>query len=176
MAASTVYSTNITNILLPSISLIDGRNGKLCAIMDTIEVATTSLDEVGDMILLGPVPSTAILEDIKFLNDDLDSNVSPTLTVNVGLAYDGSQLNKNIGDEVDYDCFATSSTIFREAVTSWQSLRFEQDDIANIGKEAWDTGGLTSNPGGNLCISVRVVDVAATAAAGTISMIATYIV
>ena len=179
MTASTVKSANITNIEAATRVALDKKVGVKKVQIDQIAVATTSIDEVADIILIGIVPSNAIILDVKLLCDDLDSDATPALAVDVGLYYsgDGTQAENgnDSGDAIDVDCFASAITTLQAAVVTPTSVRFEADNIVDIQKEAWDVGGLSADPGGNLYIGLKVTTEAATAAAGDIVMIVEYI-
>lgn len=173
MAATTVNGENVTNMVAATQTTLDNKRGKIVTIIDQIAAATTSLDEANDTILLCPINSNDVILDVLLMNDDLDSNGTPTLAVNVGLAYSGvggtQALNGNtIGTAADADCFATAATTLQAAVTSWTSVRCEADDITDVDKEAWEVAGLSSDPGGILLLSITVSTAAATAAAGDI--------
>lgn len=178
MTASTVSSENVASIA--SSSLIDNRQGVIKTIIDKKAVATTSIDEIGDKVLFGPIPSNAVILDVLVLADDLDSNVSPGLAVDVGLAYSGiggvqKATNKVSGAAVDVDCFATAATTLQAAKVTWTSLRNEADDIVDIVKPAWEIAGLSEDCGGLLWVSLTVTTVAATAAAGDVVVRVDYI-
>lgn len=178
MAASTVSSENVASIA--SSSLIDNRQGVIKTIIDKKAVATTSIDEIGDKVLFGPIPSNAVILDVLVLADDLDSNGSPALAVDVGLAYSGiggvqKATNKVSGAAVDVDCFATAATTLQAAKVTWTSLRNEADDIVDIVKPAWEIAGLSEDCGGLLWVSLTVTTAAATAAAGDVVVRVDYI-
>lgn len=178
MTASTVSSENVTNIAASS--LLSKKSGVLKTIIDQKAVATTSIDEVGDKILCGPIPSNAVILDVLVLNDDLDSNGTPLLAVDVGLAYSGlgsgqKSTDKASGTTIDADCFGSAVTTLRAATTTWTSLRCEAADIIGVKKEAWEVAGLTEDCGGALWVALTVTAVAATAAAGDVVVRIDYI-
>lgn len=177
---ATVKSTNITNIEASPVVALDGKVGGSYKHIDTISVATTGVDNADDNILIGIVPSNAKITSIKVYNDDLDSNGAPTLAANLGLFYGinnvVSGVKKTSGDVLDADAFATAVTTLQAANTSGVELRFEVADIANIGQEAWQIGGLSEDCGGMLYIGFDLTTAAATAAAGDISVVIEYIV
>ena len=175
MTATTVKGEQITKIETNPISIIDRRldsNGKVVN-KDSIEVATTSIDEVGDIILLCKIPSNCIIDGIYLKNDDLDSNGTPTLAADIGLYYSGKQnkiggVIKDSGDVIDADCFATADISLQAAKTTWTEVTNEVLDIANYDKEAWEVGGLASDPGGIFYLGLTLTAVSATPVAGTI--------
>lgn len=171
MAISTVLSDELTRARTVPQVLIDRNVGKLTTLIDTKTVATTSIDEVGDVILFAPLPSNAVLVDVLFKNADLDTNGSPTLAANIGLYYFGDDNLKTttteFGDVVDADCIAAASTIFRAAVTTFTSVG---PAIGDAGKRLWELAGLTSDPGGQFCVGITISAVSATPAAGAVQL------
>ena len=114
------------------------------------------------------------------MNDDLDSNCTPALTVDVGLDYSGiggtqKKDGNTSGTVIDADCFATAATTLQGANTAYAYLRAEADDIVDIKKEAWEVGGLAADPGGLFYLAITVETAAATAAAGDIVVRIDYI-
>jgi hypothetical protein len=112
MAATTVKSENVTNIEASPITVLDRKKGRIKTIIDQDAIATTSLDEVGDLMLFCPIPSNAVILDVLHLNDDLDSNGTPTLDINAGLYYSGIggtqyKDGNTSGTVIDADCFAS---------------------------------------------------------------------
>jgi hypothetical protein len=179
MTASTVKSENVTNIEASPITALDRKKGRIKTIIDQDAIATTSIDEVGDLMLFCPIPSNAVILDVLHLNDDLDSG-TPDLAVNVGLYYSGiggtQKLNgKTSGTVIDADCFASAATDLGAAVVSWNSWRFEADDIVDVKKEAWSVAGLSADPGGILYVGLAVTTAAATAVAGDVVVRVDYI-
>lgn len=181
MTASTIKSENITNIEATPISALHRKGGEVKVIVDQDAIPTTSLDEDGDKMLFCPIPSNAVILDVEYLCDELDSNATPTLDLNVGLTYSGiggTQLaNGNTsGTFIDEDCFATDMHIGHDATVTWTSVRFEADNIVDVKKEAWEVGGLTEDPGGIFYVAFTVGTAqAATAAAGDLVVRVTYI-
>lgn len=181
MTATTVYSEAVTNIIASPITPLDRKKGRIKTIIDQDEVATTSIDEAGDVTLFCPIPSNAVILSVMVKNDDLDTNATETLDLNWGLYYSGiggNQYNtgKTIGTAIDADCFAADSALFEDANTTWVDVRNATDDIADIDLEAWQVGGLTADPGGIFLIGMTVgTNAAATAAAGTVVVRVDYI-
>lgn len=181
MVATTVKSENVTNVEASPITALDRKRGRIKTIIDQDAVATTSLDEAGDVTLFGPIPSNAVILDVLVLNDDLDTNATETLDLDWGLYYSGiggTQFKdgNTSGTVVDADCFANDSALFEDANTSWVSVRTLTDDITDIKKEAWEVAGLSSDPGGLLYVGMTVgTNAAATAAAGDVVVRVDYI-
>jgi hypothetical protein len=173
MAISTVKSELITDLEASPIVVQKGKRGGVNVVIDQDAVPTTSIDEIGDVMLFCPVPSNAVILDVVLYNDDLDSNGSPALAANVGLYYSGvggsQKKDGNVsGTVIDADCFGTAVTTLQAANVAGTSLRFEADNIINIKKEAWEVAGLTADPGGWFYVGLTVTTVAATAVAGDI--------
>ena len=171
MAATTVKSEEVTNIEANPIVIRDKKQGEMKLAFDQIEVAITSEDEVGDIILACPIPSNAVLMDVLILNDALDAVAD--LAVDVGLYYSGiggSQIadGNTSGTVIDADAFASAYAGLQAAQKTWSSVRFEADDIVDVKKEAWDVGGLSADPGGIFYIGFTVTTPAATDAAGSL--------
>lgn len=143
--------------------------------MATIEAAANVLDTINDTILILPLPSDARLTSLVMFNDDLDSNGAPALVVHLGGYYGGDVPGRTSGSLIDADNIASSITTLQAANTLGVELLYEQNDIANVLRPLWQVLGLTSNPGGTIYIGLRVVTPAATAAAGTITLRATYV-
>lgn len=180
MVATTVKSENVTNIEAGPPTALDRKRGRVKSVIDQDAVATTSIDEAGDITLFGPIPSNAVILDVSILNDDLDSNCTPTLAMDWGLYYSGiggtQKLNGNTsGTVIDVDCFSTASTNLQAAKVVWTSVRFEADDIVDVKKEAWQVAGLSADPGGLFYVGASVETAAATAAAGDIVVKVDYI-
>ena len=182
MTASTVKSVNITSVQASprSSNLINRKNGKLNTVVDQIALLTTSVDEIGDKVLIGMIPSNAVITSIVMFNDDLDAHATPTLAADVGLAYSGiggnqTENGKVMGDVIDVDCFAAASTVLQSAVTAGTEMLFKTLDITKMGKEAWEMGGLSADPGGFLVVSLTMTAAAATAAAGDVVIKIAYI-
>jgi hypothetical protein len=179
MTASTVKSEAVT--LVEAGSVLDRKKARIKTIIDQDEVATTSLDEVGDLTLFCPIPSNAVILSVLVKNDDLDTHGTETLDLNWGLYYSGIggeqyRTGKTSGTVIDADCFAADSASFEDANTTWVDVRNATDDIADIDLEAWQVAGLTADPGGIFYVGMAVgTNVAATAAAGTVVVRVDYI-
>jgi hypothetical protein len=177
MTASTAKSSLITNMeASPVVMGTYGQTGNGLKMAHVVNnVATTSIDEADDIFLFLPVPAGAVPTSLMIYNDDLDSHGTPQLAVDVGLYYGADVPGQTSGTAVDVDCFASAITTLQAANTSGVEILFEALDIAKIGKPLWELGGLTSNPGGNLLIGMKVTTAAATAAAGHVALVLQYV-
>ena len=142
-------------------------HGRMRTAQGTIALATTDIDN-NDIIMLCPINVAASITSIKLASDDLDSGGSPSLTFNIGLYQTG-------GTVVDEDCYATAITL-GQAATAFTEYAFEVRDINVCGQRVWEDGGVSADPGGQYYLAVTVQAAAATAAAGDISFIVTYVV
>lgn len=169
MAITTLKSENVTALEAGTVITSIGDN----MIVDKVAVPTTSMDDVGDIILMGPFRSSDRIVRLGFMNDALAAS---GLAYNVGVYYSGiggnqKKLGKTSGTVVDADNIGTA-VAFSTARVVLGDLRFEADDIVNINKELWEVAGLTSDPGGVLYIGLTCSTVATTPAAGDIVMVA----
>jgi hypothetical protein len=178
MTATTVNSENVTNFAAKPRVYLDRKNGTLKVMTDQIAAATTSLDEVGDAILIGILPSNAILKALIISNDDLDAHATPTLDIDVGIAYAGTgntqkAQGNSLGDTIDANAFASDSAVFVAAATT--DFRFTTLNITTLDQELWQLGGLSADPGGQFVFKLTVGTAAgATPAAGDITLTAEY--
>jgi hypothetical protein len=180
MTATTVNSDNVANVIAEPGVALDRKAGRLKVVIDTKTVATTSIDEVGDIVLFGPIPSNAVVLAVAVTNADLDSNATPLLTVDWGLYYSGiggvqAATGKVHGTVVDADVFEAADTALQAAVKVPDNKRFVTDAVGDIVKEAWEAGGLSTDPGGLFYVGMTVAAVAATAAAGDVVVRIDYI-
>lgn len=178
---ATAKSVEITNLDASPrvISEVGNVHGKMRVFMDTIAAGTGDID-ASDVIMMAEVPSNAKIVSIKLFNDDLDSNGSPTLATHVGL-YNGATKFTIGGTEtaaeavVDADCYATASTALQAANTTGTELAYEVRNVNAVANHVWEDGGLSEDPKVPLRIALTISNVAATAAAGDITMVVTYI-
>ena len=155
--------------------------GKLRVFMDTIAAGTGDIED-DDVIMLAEVPSNSKIISIKLYNDDLDGGSG--LVTDIGLYNGGTKFTDTDGSAtayaaeavIDRDCYGTVSTVLQAAVTAGTEFRFETLNINTIASFAWEDAGLTSDPGVPLRIALTIETVAATAAAGDITMVVQYVV
>jgi hypothetical protein len=145
------------------------KNGKenpgrpLLEVCGTIAVTTDYTSDDGDIIALIRLPANAIVTSVCIVNDDLDSNGTPTLAANLGI-YDLD------GVVVDEDAFASAVTTLRAATTTWTELRFESgiNGPESVGERLWQLAGDSDDSDGAYLIAFTVTTAAATHADGDI--------
>ena len=181
----TAYSTELTNYeATPQVMVSPASaTGKIRVWSDTIAAGTGDIDD-DDILMMAEIPSNAKIKSIKLYNDDLDSGGSPALVTDVGI-YNGNVLfNDTDGSAtayaaeavIDRNCYGTVMTVLQAAVTAGTEVRYETLGIETVGNFMWEDAGLTSDPGKMLRIALTIETVAATAAAGDITMVVEYIV
>lgn len=184
MTATTVKSSKVTALgvtVPPTLQDVKHQGGRVRVVADTIEAATTSLDETGDVILLCPINSSDTLHDLIIYNDDLDTG-GTSGAVDIGLyngpvAFtdtDASRTKKAAFAVIDVDAFASAVTTLTAANTAGTRVRYESNsnsgDLANMQKPVWEAAGLDSDPNKVFLIGVTVTTAMTTPAAGTLSL------
>ena len=185
---ATAYGVEMTKLAVSqtsprSVREVGSAGGKVRVFMDTISAATTDIDD-DDIIMLAEIPSGAKIKSIKLYNDDMDSNGSPAIVTDLGIyngntAFsdtDGSATRYAAEGVIDRDCYGTLSTVLQGAVTAGTEFRNETLDINTVANYMWQDAGLTSDPGVQLWIALTIETVAATAAAGDITIVVEYII
>ena len=181
----TAYSTELTNLeATPQVMVSPGSaTGKIRVWSDTIAAGTGDIDD-DDILMMAEIPSNAKIKSIKLYNDDLDSGGSPALVTDVGIYNGNVKFNDTDGSAtayaaegvIDRNCYGTVMTVLQGAVTAGTEVRYETLGIETVGNFMWEDAGLTSDPGKMLRIALTIETVAATAAAGDITMVVEYIV
>ena len=180
---ATAYSTELTNYEATPQVMVDSASagGKVRVWSDTIAAATTDIDD-NDIIMMAEIPSNSKIKSIMLYNDDLDSGGSPALVTDVGIYNGNIKFTSSAGTAyaaegvIDRDCYATVSTVLQAAVTAGTEFRYETLGIETVGNYMWEDGGLPEDPGKMLRIALTIETVAATAAAGDVTMVVEYIV
>ena len=181
----TAYSTELTNYeATPQVMVSPASaTGKIRVWSDTIAAGTGDIDD-NDILMMAEIPSNAKIKSIKLYNDDLDSGGSPALVTDVGIYNGNVKFNDTDGSAtayaaegvIDRNCYGTVMTVLQGAVTAGTEVRYETLGIETVGNFMWEDAGLTSDPGKMLRIALTIETVAATAAAGDITMVVEYIV
>lgn len=181
MTASTVKSTKVTaafDTKPPVVQRSTQQGGVLVSYTDSIEAATTSLDEANDIILMLPMPSNLVLKSLVFFSDDLDSDGTPALAFNIGVAngptpfVDGSTSYAAYA-AIDADNIGTAVALGQAADTAGTNYLHEALDIASHDLQLWEIAGLASDPHKWLTLQLKVSTPADAAVAGTITVKAT---
>jgi len=178
---ATAKSVEITNLdTVPRTTIEPPNQGGVKVWMDTIAAATTDIDD-DDILLMAELPSECKVLSIKIFNDDLDSNGSPTLATDVGI-YNGGTAYTIAGTKteadavIDRDAYASASAVLQAAVLTGTEVRFEAANVNAIANYMWEDAGLASDPRVPLRIALTMSTVAATAVAGDVTVVVTYVV
>lgn len=179
MTATTVSSGVITNALTNTTAVTYNALGsrgdaRAKVVTGTMEVATTSIDETGDIVLLFPCKGTDRLTSLVLFNDDLDVHATPTLAVDVGI-YKDVNVAGTSATVVDADALGSAITTLQAANTTGVEVRFEAADINGINKAVWELGGESAATAATRYIGLTVTTGGATATAGTLSWRATLV-
>jgi hypothetical protein len=173
MTASTASSTIVTNTLASPVtynSIAGAGTGKTKIYAGTMAIATTSIDEAADKIMLFPIRGSSRLVSLRLFCDDLDSNATPTLAADVGL-YKDVDAAGTTATTVDVDAYASASIVLQAAVTTGTEVAFEARNITAMGQTV-AADGAESEHNEIRYVGLNVTTAAATAAAGDISWIA----
>lgn len=173
MTAATVVSTRLT----AGSVLAKGRQDAELIVADFAEeVATASIDEVGDVVVFGELPWNAKIKSILIYNDDLDAHATPTLAADVGLFKVDANGTATV---LDADAYASAITTLQSANKTGVEVAFESGvkDIneADSDLTVMEDGGLSAVPlGYRAALGLTVTTEAATAAAGTVKLVVKY--
>jgi hypothetical protein len=173
MAGETTKSTRLTSVQAGKKKDARLQRGREFTALDTEAIAATELEAADVTIFDIPVPSNAIITEIAVYNDDLDSNGSPTLTLDVGLAagedftsVTSSTATKHSEDDVlDADAFVDGSTTLQAATTSYTVQAFDATTFGpdDANKPAWEVLGYDEDPRTTFRIAATFAAGAATA-------------
>jgi hypothetical protein len=131
MAGETQKSTALTNRDNGKLRRGNLVKGQVFVTEDTHQFAAATELEAGDNLILDmPIPSNARVLEILHINDDLDTNGTPTLVVDIGLAaaqdytsVTSSTETKHLKDAIiDADLFVDGNTAFQAATTTMTSI------------------------------------------------------
>ncbi len=134
-------------------------------------VATTEIDEIGDIILVTELPWQATLRSIRLVNTDMDTNGTPTAAMDVGLY---KMTKAGTVTVLDADAYASAITAFQASnvATGGVEVLFESGvkllTLAGTQKKVFEDAGLTAEPqDGYVVLGLTMTAAAATAAVGT---------
>lgn len=173
--------TNVTSTRLSNMTAaqpIMNPKGNECSpvvVKDVVAVGTANL-AANSYIYLCMLPLEAKVHDIKLLNDVLDSNGSPTLTVDVGVSV--MDKNGNVATASKDAVYASNVTIGATVNTVSSNLAFSaRNSSAIMSTVATDLGdAVVPNDGTKAILTVKVHTAAATAAAGNLGFVVSYTV
>ena len=128
-------------------------------------IATVALTDAAatDVIRFVRVPSRARVEDVELVNDQIDSNGTPTLTVDVGL------YATNGGAAVNDNVFSSGNTSLHTASNTFVDV-LDNVAAADRAKQLWDLLGDSSDPGESYDVALTVDTAAATFSAGNVTL------
>jgi hypothetical protein len=179
MTASTVKSTRVSNNdSAPRTVNASGKDGgHLKVSVDSVEAATTSTDETGDVILMLPLDSHTRVHALRIYNDDLDSG-GTSGAVDVGLYNGPEAFTTSAGTSyaayavIDADAFASAITTLTAANTAGVDVTHESgvSDIADAGEKLWEVAGLPEDPKRKFCVGITVTTAMTTPVAGTVTL------
>lgn len=165
---TTVKAADVSNLdARPVVLTASYANAALQSKLVKTTVATTSVDEIGDVVLAVVVPSGAMIHSIAIANADLDSGTS-TLRTDIGI-YNGP-LKYTLGgvDKLAYAVIDADALVAASAQLSAAAGFTEILSVANAGKRVWDIAGLASDPLVPLVIGFTVTTAANVAASGDV--------
>jgi hypothetical protein len=178
MTATTVQNTRVSGLIANPQTIIGrGLHATPELVIKVSQlVATTSIDEVADVVLFTELPWNAIVHEILVFNDDLDAHATPTLAVDIGLfkmTKDGTVTT------LDADAYASAVTTLQAANKVGVNVCFESTvkdiDGTDLVKKVFEDAGLTAEPqDGFAILGMKVTTEAATAAAGDVAIIVKY--
>lgn len=144
MAINTTKGTLVTNYeASPPTPVIPGLGGGKSRTMIGSVTIDGSVDfaDVGDIILLAPIQSNALLIDVEFINIVMDSNTTDTLEFDLGLY-------TSAGVVVDADIYGDGSAddalFLGTAHAKWTSILHQT--AAEYLKPVWEDAAATSDP------------------------------
>jgi hypothetical protein len=129
--------------------------GRQRIITGNFEVATGETDS-GDIIVLARIPANATVQAILICGDALDTGSA--LIFDVGLY-------RTTGVVLDADAYDTDFADLQSAVAPASAVDaryLTATDATDMGQRAWESGGLTTDPGGQLDIALTVTTAPAT--------------
>lgn len=184
MAGETSKTTELTNI--ESGLKSDSRlvRGELVEARDYHAYTTGQLEAADVLLTAIDIPSNAIISEILMYNDDLDSNGTPLLAFDIGLAAaqeftsvtSGTATKHAENAILDADLLVDGDTTAQAATTKFTSLALDSatsgpDDLY---KAAWELLGYDEDPKTVFRVAITTAAAAATAAAGDVILLVRY--
>jgi hypothetical protein len=166
MAVVHYKSAEVTNLdaAPPVRNLVTMTGGRVRRAGGTVEVANG--DSAGSTIRFARLPSIAIIDFIWLATDALGG----TCAMDIGVY----ETTPNGGAVVDADEFASAVAV--SSAVALTNVRYEAvaTDIANVNKRLWEQLGIAADPNKDYDIAATLT--AATAAAGTVTLLVQYVV
>lgn len=147
--------------------------GRMVVAKDFHQFAAATELEAADVLLTAiTIPSNAVVDEIAIYNDDMDTNGSPTLTLDIGLfaaqaftSITSAVETRHAVDAVlDADAYVDGDTTAQAATTTWTALGF---DTATFGPDdandaCWEVLGYDEDPQVNFRVGVTSAAASAT--------------
>ena len=115
---------------------------------DTFRLASNPAD--GDTYALCRLPSGCRITSIKLFNDDIDSNATEQIVIDLGLV----DTDLTGGDP---DCFMDADDLFQDANLTGTECRYGfAQDHTTLKKQAWELAGKSSDDGKQLVLLLTV--------------------
>jgi hypothetical protein len=147
-------------------------------------LATTRLDDIGDITLMLALPSSSVVHQLFISATDMDSATS--LAYDVGLYNGPDKIVVPVSGTstkyapfavLDADAFASAITVGQAAVnaaSSANNYRFEAiaaaNDITTVGSKLWELVGMDVDPNKMFVIGITITTAAGTPVAGSMSI------
>lgn len=173
MAADALKSTSITNLdtLGTGGGPVENTSGVGAPIMvkhiaDAVTPTAAGLVAIGSTYKMVRVPTTVQLQHVNLFADlPLDTNVSPTLAIDIGVFYSDSTVDgtpaANQGTAVSDNAIADAFAL--KAQTGVQAAEAGKWTAANRQLPLWQALALATDPGGYFDIVITIETVSATA-------------
>lgn len=186
MAGETVKTTALTDAQAGKAreARLNGTSLKVATDSKALLATETQLADV--LLTNIRIPSNAIVREIRVYNDDLDSNASPALTMDVGVAAavaftsvtSGTKTRHAVDSVLDADLFVDNATTLQSATTSFTTLALDATTSGpdDIDKPVWERLGYDEDPSTDFIVAVTFAVAAATGAAGDLAIEVHYLV
>jgi hypothetical protein len=142
-------SSLITGVGNPaSIANVGIMGGKLRFAYDTFRLASNPSD--GDTFALCRLPSGCRISSIKLFNDDIDSNGTEQIVIDLGLV----DTDLTGGDP---DCFMDGDDLFQDANLTGTECRYGfAKDHTTLKQQAWELAGKSADDGKQLVLLLTI--------------------
>jgi len=178
MAGETQKTSALTNAQNGIKSYGNRANGRIGGGQDHHQfAAATELEAADVLITIIEIPSNAIMRDIEIINDDMDTDGSAALTLDVGVCAVNKHVSVTSGTAtthledavVDADLFVDADTNARTATAEWTKLVIDTGTQGpeDAAKPIWEMLGYDFDPNTvyRLCVTSAAASVALASAA-----------